>query len=196
MSGEPWTTAELALLREVFPRSDQKELLSALPSRTLAGIRAVARLRGIKRAINKRTRWTEAEQNTMRRLYPLAEKSEVLAALPGRAWGSIVKFACELSISRPTAAVRARGFVAPIVAELYTERVRRRMKRAELCRKIGHAVGDVLHWELGRRVPRLLVVYDWAAVFGLEPVLRPTAERLLSEGAARPSREKLMAGRA
>lgn len=197
MSGEPWSKAELATLRELFPAAGHKELVGALPGRNLSSIRQKARVESVERAINKRTRWTAAEEGVLRRIYATAEQNKILSALPGRVWPSIMKKAADLRIRRPQPATRLnRRAVHPVIRQLRAEREERRMTRPELSRLVGYHLNNILAWELGKTRPLFAYVCDWAKAFGLELVLRPTAERLLSDGAARPSRERLMAGRA
>ncbi|MEQ8346181.1 MAG: hypothetical protein RIB84_22440 [Sneathiellaceae bacterium] len=59
--------------------------------------------------------WTEAEEDTLRQLYPGgAPQEDILAALPGRSWGTIGVRASKLGLHRPRGGAVAEEL--PIVA--------------------------------------------------------------------------------
>jgi hypothetical protein len=54
-------------------------------------------------------RWTSDEVETLRRLYPSAPRSEVIAALPRRSWGSVRDKASSLKLTRDKSKAQAEA---------------------------------------------------------------------------------------
>jgi hypothetical protein len=90
-----WSEEEDNKLRAHYP--DYSAIASALPHRTYDACRARAREIGI---VIRRPPFTARELSVIRRLYPSEERSEVLAALPGRDWVSVAKLASRHGIHR------------------------------------------------------------------------------------------------
>jgi hypothetical protein len=197
MSGIPWTEAEKIALEASFPHSRWSDISAALPGRSRTAIIQQARLWKVVREINKRERWTAFEEGLIRKLYPAAMHSEIKAALPGRAWDSIVKKANVLGVRRPTEAYRNNSrFIHPIIRELRLERERRRITRPQLSSKLGYHVNQLCCWEMGKTNPDFGAVSLWAEALGMELTLRPNAKQLLAEQSQVLPLRKLMAGRA
>ena len=96
MSGQKvWNEAEDELLRSLFP--DYKAIVKALPHRTYFACRTRARTLGL---VVARPPFTAKELSLIRRLYPAADRDELLARLPGRDWGRITAFAQRHGVRR------------------------------------------------------------------------------------------------
>jgi hypothetical protein len=99
MLDNTWTTSELTLLRELYPASPKKKIMSSL-SRTWFAIQKRANNLGIKRPYCDRN-WDEGEVEKLRELYPRASKDVIEDAIPNRNWGNIECKASSLGIERP-----------------------------------------------------------------------------------------------
>lgn len=137
--------------------------------------------------------WTYEDDKTLRRLWPVAEQDEIIAALPGRSWFAISRHASELKIRRrmPTTRRRSRA-VHPLLEKLRVLREEQRLTRQQLMEKVGYHVNQILAWETGKTRPRLQHVEDLAGALGFVLTLMPKAA---NEVIAFPDRKKLMAGR-
>lgn len=84
MSGDKvWTPGEDEIVRSSFP--DYKAMGKALPHRSYNGFKYRAK---VLKLVTERPPFTARELSIIRRLYPVAEKDELLALLPGRSWRS------------------------------------------------------------------------------------------------------------
>lgn len=196
MSGATWSETEVETLREVFPASRWRDILPRLPRRTRTSITQQARALGIQREICKRTRWSELEERRLSKMWPVADEAEIVAAFPGRRWASIGRKACALAMRRrlPGARKNAR-FIQPLFVALRLERERQAITRSKLAAIVGYHTNQLHAWEMGKATPRFDAVIAWAAALRLEIVMRSTAEQVLLEQIAMPSKAKLMAGR-
>lgn len=97
-----WSKAELKTLHELYLKHPKKELLDALPNRTLAAIETKAHELKLKRIRKKRPNWTVEEYKILHEVYPTKSKDEILKALPDRNWRAIKHRACKLKIKRDT----------------------------------------------------------------------------------------------
>lgn len=99
MLDKSWTTSEVAILRELYPASPKKEIMSGL-SRSWFAIQDRANNLGIKRPYCDRN-WSKDEIEKLGELYPCAPKDIIKDALPNRNWGNMTCKASSLGIERP-----------------------------------------------------------------------------------------------
>ena len=96
MSGKKvWSQEEDELFRSLFP--DYAAITKALPHRTYFACRGHARKLGI---VTARPPFTAKELSLIRRLYPAAEREELLLLLPGRKWEQIKSLANRHGVHR------------------------------------------------------------------------------------------------
>lgn len=133
--------------------------------------------------------WTAEEQQTLRQLWPMATRDEIIAALPGRAWTALSKQANFLKLKRRYQHGRP---VHPIMLQLRDLREQARITRPQLSKKIGWHLNQILNWETGKTRPNLQHVEDLANGLGCTLVLRPKAE---SEIIHFPDQKRLMSGK-
>lgn len=119
-----WTEREDAIIREFYP--DYRALQRKLRKRTYDALRGRAQSLGIQR---RRHRWTAFEIARLRRLYPAASKSEIMAIVPGLKWETIKARARDLGLRRRVS-LRATGF--PLL-----DQIRRR------CEELGYSMVDL-----------------------------------------------------
>lgn len=122
-------------------------------------------------------RWTDEHRNyavaeiaALRRLYPVAPRADVLAALPGRDWNNIIKKANSLGLRRKPLRIYPEG-LPPLITQLRAERESRGFTRAQFGRIIGHTPTKIAAWELGRYTPLWANLTAWAAALGFDVVL-------------------------
>lgn len=98
---EPW---EDAIVRTHYP--DYRAMRRALRRRSYYALLSRARVLGVTRKVHV---WLCAEESRLRRLYPQAERSEVLRAFPGMTWGQIRSKAKHMRLRRPRRKLRETG---------------------------------------------------------------------------------------
>lgn len=99
MSPKPWSSAEIALLREKAPHSTIKELRSLIVDRHRTSIYVKARKLGISVPATY-VGWSPQEVSVLEEHYPSSDWDTLLSALPRRSQRSISIKATELGISR------------------------------------------------------------------------------------------------
>lgn len=193
-----WTDAEIALLRELFPRTPWPELAAAFPGRSRQAVQQMAKATlKLKREINRREKWTSDETIILRRLYPTVSDDELRDAFPRHTFLAIQRQASALKIMRPRMEARHHGrFVHPIIVHLHEERKKQHLNRVQLSKKIGYTHGAILKWELGHTKPDFVMLCDWAQALGLEIIVRKQLEAPESIVIPYPEKRRLMAGRA
>ena len=81
----------------------------------------------------------------------------------------------ELSFETHVLRVRTRQQktrVKPIVFELHTIRVAKRLSRAQLAAKMGYASRTIERWESGESVPNFHALHDWCQGLGVRLTVR------------------------
>lgn len=133
----------------------------------------------------------------MSSLFPLADYSELLAALPRRNIQTIQRKASDLGIKRQTSGTRTnKRLVHHLIRQLRAKRENRKMSRATVGKRAGYHENQILGWELGKTNPDLRFFCEWAQALGFELILRPTMTRdATADIIPWPDRKRLMAGR-
>jgi hypothetical protein len=90
-----WTVEEDEVVRSKYP--DYAAIRKALPHRTYFACRARARTL---RIVKERPPYTGKELSIVRRLYPKADREDILSSLPGRTWSQINDLANRNGIRR------------------------------------------------------------------------------------------------
>lgn len=90
-----WTEQEDDIVRALYP--DYKALRKALRRRSYYALRGRVRTLGI---VNRRHIWLATEVSRLRRLYPKADRLDILAAFPGLRWGQIAAKAGHVRVHR------------------------------------------------------------------------------------------------
>ena len=143
----------------------------------------------------KRGTWLPEEIATLKKLWPIADREEIEAALPRRKWGSIGHKASELNIKRRLPGARKNKRPIPgIIVQLRQIREQRGMTRAQLSKMTGYHVMQFHQWEMGKATPLLRKLTDWCNALGFEMVLAPQLTESISN-LSPLSKDKLMSGR-
>lgn len=119
-----WTEREDAIMREFYP--DYRALQRKLRKRTYYALRGRAQSLKIQK---RRHRWTAFEIARLRRLYPQAPKSEVMAIVPGMKWETIKARARDFGFRRRVK-LKSTGFAL-------LDQIRRR------CEELGYSMVDL-----------------------------------------------------
>jgi hypothetical protein len=195
--GDIWTVRELDTLRELFSARDWPALLASLPSRNRSAINQKARALRLHRG--NYVPWSAAEISALWRLYPMADAGDVEAAIPGRGFVNISKKASALGVKRVTPGVRTnKRYVHPLIRQLVARRQKLTMSRADMARKAGYHVNQLLAWELGKTNPDFRSFREWAEALGLDIVLheRPIMAKASDVVIPWPDRKRMMSRRA
>lgn len=120
-----WDESELLILRRLHP--DFPAIEAALPGRSRRAIWLKASALMLP---GKYPGWTALQRSRLRELYPHASRSDILAALPGRDWPQIKRYASRWGIRRQKLPYSATGW--PLLDEV----------RAR-CRSLGYTMGDL-----------------------------------------------------
>jgi hypothetical protein len=99
-----WTQREDAIVRALYP--NYIALRRALRRRTYNGLRYRTRKLGIAK---KRHVWLTTEESRLRRLYPKADRTELLTAFPGMRWTQIAAKARNIGARRMRRKLNATG---------------------------------------------------------------------------------------
>jgi hypothetical protein len=104
LTSKRWANEEIQILRKMYPYSKKEDIMVAIPNREWQYIVAQGTYLKIKRqrTYNHFVTWNEKEEESLRQLYPLASKSEILDVLKGHSWGGIMTHAERLKIKRLT----------------------------------------------------------------------------------------------
>lgn len=127
--------------------------------------------------------WNSAEHKRLREMWPSAPRAAVLAAFPGRNWGSIAAKAGKRGIRRPYIRRNRRVYPTdPLFTALRSARVRQRRTLKQIAKAVGVACAEVVHnWECGKRVPRAGLLLKWVDVLGLELKAQPKMLLVMSD---------------
>lgn len=90
-----WTERERSLCRQHYP--DLKKLKRLLRRRTVGAIREMCRRMGL---TDPPKPWTGTELSRLRKAFAAATKAELLALLPGRTYGAIIRVAYKHGLRR------------------------------------------------------------------------------------------------
>lgn len=130
--------------------------------------------------------WTAEEEATLRKMYPISDEAEIVAAIPNHKWINIGRKANSLDLKRPQPGSRKnKRPIHPLIKQLRQIREQRRMPRPRLSKKSGHHINEILRWELGQTGPKFHAVSDWAEALGFEIVLQPRL-RVISDSEITP----------
>lgn len=104
MSRKLWTEEEKQTLRKMYPCSKKDDIIKAIPKHEWKYIAAMGTYLKIKRQRTYRhyVTWNEKEEESLRQLWPLAPKAEILSVLNGHSWIGIMSRAEQLKIRRVT----------------------------------------------------------------------------------------------
>lgn len=141
--GQPWTPAEYARVRDLYPRRSQHRALQrALPGRTWLAIKLCAkRLRVHVEGAGAKRRWTTAEDATLRRSWQAATWPELQRRLPGRTRPAIYDRATLLGLPKGV----PQGYVS------VAEAARRERLEGKTLRKLLAAANVTIRHILGIR---------------------------------------------
>lgn len=118
---------------------------------------------------SSRRAWGKDEVRILERMYPIADKADIEAALPRRRWPSIVKRANTLNISRTRLATnKKRRWVDPLFIQMRAIRDGQRIIRQELADKIGVHPQMIAHYELGQTIPSWRAFRNWMEALGCD----------------------------
>lgn len=106
-----WTDDEVAVLKAYAP--DYDECVRRLPHRTRKAVMCQAHLRGLGA---RRPDWTMTDIAKLRKLFPMASKSALLAAFPTRTWHGIEQAARTHGAKRDRSPLKITGF--PILDQI------------------------------------------------------------------------------
>jgi DNA-binding XRE family transcriptional regulator len=113
--------------------------------------------------------WTEAEEATLRGLYPRSDRAEILAAIPKHNWIAIRTRASILGVYRVVVKDRP-GEIDPLVRKLTALRKELRKSVRWLAAQIDVKRDTIMAWELGDNEPRLFLLRRWCAALGLPTI--------------------------
>lgn len=190
----PWSTAEIEILRAHFGVKKAEGFVHLLPGRTVRGIHQKARDLGI---VVKRS-WTAPEIIILKQNWGSRSKGELAALLPHRKWDNISKKASSLRLKRRGRVPKTLSPLA-IIRELRRVRLERGIEIEPLAASFNVYGSAVSAWETGMRnksVPSLRSLMAWADALGFELWLRPkhggfdkarAMARNASPSAARPT---------
>jgi hypothetical protein len=99
-----WTPREDEIVRGIYP--NYVALRRALRRRTYSALRHRTRKLGIAK---KRHIWLTTEESRLRKLYPKADRSELLVAFPGMSWRQIAAKARHIGVRRMRRKLNATG---------------------------------------------------------------------------------------
>jgi len=103
--GNVWVEDELSFLKKNFTTALWSVIISELPGRAKASIKAKASQLGLKRAKSARPKnndsWDDSETKVVKELYPTVSWAQILEQLPSRSKRSIVRRARQLKLKRP-----------------------------------------------------------------------------------------------
>lgn len=159
-----------------------EEVLLRFPGQ-LTSTQAYKILKGQPRRFRTRTAamwYTEDQVATLRRLYPMAPRAEVMAALPGRKWKSIEHKANMLGVSRhPDANVVFPDDLDPLMRVLRRVRQEKGLTAAQVAARCDAAArvnrDTIIGSETGHRFVNLRQLRSWATALGLTVELRTKA---------------------
>lgn len=103
----PWTKAELAALRRLWPSTVRARVEKALPGRAWTSIAKQASVLRLRR--QTRPRWTEAQNKLLRRLWPDCTRRTICRAV-GKRWEAVRLHARKLGIAQEKS--RWAGYVS------------------------------------------------------------------------------------
>jgi hypothetical protein len=110
--GARYLKVEEEILRSDFPTVSRKEILEKISTRTWAQLSAHARRMGIHRTSEAKgnsvrdgrkklkSAYSDAENDRLRRMYPVASRKELLAAFPKRTLNALQAHAYVLGVKR------------------------------------------------------------------------------------------------
>lgn len=104
-----WTNKEVDLLKEIYLKSPEEELVKLFPERSYIAIRAKAKRIGLHKRTSPCLKWTKEEDKIIEALYRNSKKEELLKKLPNRTWGAIRQRGRILGIKRDKILFRSKG---------------------------------------------------------------------------------------
>lgn len=105
-NGHPlWTEREDDVVRALYP--DYRALRRALRRRTYHALRYRTRALGIAK---KKHVWLGSEVSRLRRLYPKADRADILLAFPELSWQQIAAKACHIGVRRARRRLNSTGY--------------------------------------------------------------------------------------
>ncbi len=169
-----WSPRDDQRLRTLYPAAPWAVLKSKFPDRTQSGIQQRASRLGIERHANRKPTWSGAEEKTLRKLFATASWDELCRAIPRHSRAAISQRGVALKLRRPSRSkLRSRY---SLIRELRAIRITRRIKQADLAKRIGCHQARIGFWELGVQVPRLPMLLDWVEALGCKVEIRLTAD--------------------
>lgn len=93
-----WSEQELEILKQIYPVTQRKKVLEALPNKQWTSIRHKAGELGLTK--NKLGIWSEVEIETLNQNWSVKSKPELLNILPEKGWSSIRHKAFELKLKK------------------------------------------------------------------------------------------------
>jgi hypothetical protein len=99
-----WTERENDVVRELYP--DYCALRKALRRRTYKALCHRTRFLGVAK---KRHIWLGAEVSRLRRLYPKADRGDIILAFPNMSWQQIAAKACHVGLRRARRKLNSTG---------------------------------------------------------------------------------------
>jgi hypothetical protein len=139
---------------------------SAVAYNVLAGYPRRARLK-----VNS---WTETENATLARVWPMEQWSEILSLFPNRTRGAIERQAAYCKLRRSSRLRQHKTIMLhPMIQILVDARVDAGLSATSIVRNIPHtAANSIVGYESGNAEPTLGRFTAWAAALGYELVLR------------------------